>query len=278
MKLAMAKMMSCLFIRGSKGKGMMSALTPKTIKMFKMLEPKTLPMAMPEFFFVAATIDVMSSGKEVAVATTVRPMVLSLMPQLRANICALLETSGNEFASSIQPCNAHNELQYGLAPRQGFLRFLGFRFRRLFQHGERKIGASAEEQNDSFDPVDIDNLVFAHEEIVGHQGDDEGGEEACRDVAADGNAAHVDRPDERTHTEDEQNVHRVASDDVAYGQARTAFGAREHIHNHFRQRSAESHDGQADDERRQFGADAHARCPVDEPVRTQYQGYETENQ
>ena len=46
-----------------------------------------------DFFLVAATMEVMSSGSDVAVATTVRPMVLSLMPQLRARIWTLRDTS-----------------------------------------------------------------------------------------------------------------------------------------------------------------------------------------
>ena len=87
-QLAAKRIISCWFIIGSKGNGVMRALTPSTMKMFMMLEPNTLPMAMPEFFFAAATMDVISSGREVAVATTVSPIVLSLMPQVRARIWA----------------------------------------------------------------------------------------------------------------------------------------------------------------------------------------------
>ena len=81
----------------------MRALTPNTIKMFMILEPNTLPMAMPEFFFKAATMEVISSGKDVAVATTVSPMVPSLIPQLRANTCALRETSSPPIYKPAMP-------------------------------------------------------------------------------------------------------------------------------------------------------------------------------
>ena len=67
-QLAPKRINNCLFIIGSKGNGVMRALIPSTMKMFMMLEPNTLPMAMPEFFFIAATTEVMSSGREVAVA------------------------------------------------------------------------------------------------------------------------------------------------------------------------------------------------------------------
>ncbi len=86
-------MRSCSFIIGSRGKGVMSELMPSTMKMFKIFDPSTLPIAIPGFFFNAATMEVMSSGNEVAPATTVSPMVLSLMPQFLANIWALRETS-----------------------------------------------------------------------------------------------------------------------------------------------------------------------------------------
>ena len=84
--LAAKRIINCLFMMGSNGSGVMMALMPNTIKMLRMLEPKTLPMAIPEFFFKAATIEVISSGREVAVAITVRPMVLSLIPQFLAKI------------------------------------------------------------------------------------------------------------------------------------------------------------------------------------------------
>ena len=62
----------------------MEAAQPRTKKMLKRFEPTTLPMAICGFFFSAATAEVASSGREVPPATSVRPMVDSLTPRLRA--------------------------------------------------------------------------------------------------------------------------------------------------------------------------------------------------
>ena len=64
----------------SKFIGCISALVPRTKKILKMLEPRALPMAMSVFFFKAATIDVTSSGNEVAIAIKVSPIVDSEIP------------------------------------------------------------------------------------------------------------------------------------------------------------------------------------------------------
>lgn len=64
--------------------GVMLALHPSTKKILKRLLPITFPMAISGFFFSAATMDVASSGREVPAATSVRPIMDSLTPRLRA--------------------------------------------------------------------------------------------------------------------------------------------------------------------------------------------------
>ena len=65
-------------------RGVMLALHPNTKKILKRLLPITFPIAISGFFFSAATIEVASSGREVPPATSVRPMIDSLTPRLRA--------------------------------------------------------------------------------------------------------------------------------------------------------------------------------------------------
>jgi len=51
----------------------MQALIPSTRKILKILDPTALPKAISVLFFEAATIEVASSGNEVAKATTKSP-------------------------------------------------------------------------------------------------------------------------------------------------------------------------------------------------------------
>ena len=55
---------------------------PRIRKILKMLDPTTFPIAMSTFFLRTATIEVASSGREVPMETTVRPMTLSERPML----------------------------------------------------------------------------------------------------------------------------------------------------------------------------------------------------
>ena len=64
---------SKLFL-GWKGIGLIIELRPKIQKILKMFEPITLPTAMSVFFLKAATAEVASSGREVPIATIVRPI------------------------------------------------------------------------------------------------------------------------------------------------------------------------------------------------------------
>lgn len=65
---------------------------PKINKILKMLEPTALPRAIPDSCFFAAVIEVTSSGREVPIATMVRPIRVSLKPKLLAIIEALSTT------------------------------------------------------------------------------------------------------------------------------------------------------------------------------------------
>lgn len=53
---------------------------PSTNKMLNMFEPITLPIAISLSPFLAATIEVTSSGRDVPIATIVRPIRLSDIP------------------------------------------------------------------------------------------------------------------------------------------------------------------------------------------------------
>ena len=79
-KIANNKALAPIFIRisGSEsllnGKGRITALTPRIQNVLNMFEPITLPMAMSACFLYAATAEVASSGNEVPMATTVKPI------------------------------------------------------------------------------------------------------------------------------------------------------------------------------------------------------------
>ena len=61
--------------------------------MFDMLEPTTFPTAKSASPFFAATADVTSSGKDVPIATTVRPTNVSLIPTANARLLAQSTTT-----------------------------------------------------------------------------------------------------------------------------------------------------------------------------------------
>lgn len=57
---------------------------PRINNMLKILEPITLPSAIPHSPFVEAIIDVTNSGSDVPIATIVRPIKWSLTPNAEA--------------------------------------------------------------------------------------------------------------------------------------------------------------------------------------------------
>ena len=67
----------------------MVAEIPSTIRMLKMLEPTAFPIAISTSFFLAATIEVTSSGSEVPMDTMVRPTRVWLIPSLIAILLAV---------------------------------------------------------------------------------------------------------------------------------------------------------------------------------------------
>ncbi len=73
---------------------------PKISKMLKVFEPMTLPSASSELFLREAIIEVMSSGREVPIATMVIAITASLTPQARAKFSA---EERNRFPPPISP-------------------------------------------------------------------------------------------------------------------------------------------------------------------------------
>lgn len=67
-----------------KRRGLTVAEHPNTRKILKMLLPITLPSAIAVFPLRAAVTDVASSGREVPIATIVRPITASLTPMAEA--------------------------------------------------------------------------------------------------------------------------------------------------------------------------------------------------
>ena len=65
---------------------------PRMNIILKMHDPTALPNAIPESPFFAATMEVMSSGSEVPIATIVSPTRVSLIPSECAIRLALLTT------------------------------------------------------------------------------------------------------------------------------------------------------------------------------------------
>ena len=69
--------------------GVIVPLTPRIIRMLKMLLPMAFPTAIPALFLKAATTLVANSGKLVPIATIVKPTRLSLIPIRNAMLDAL---------------------------------------------------------------------------------------------------------------------------------------------------------------------------------------------
>lgn len=72
--------------------GVRLEVAPRMNMMLNRQDPTALPNAIPESPFWAATMDVISSGREVPIATIVRPTSVSLMPRERAIRLALSTT------------------------------------------------------------------------------------------------------------------------------------------------------------------------------------------
>ena len=78
-KYAMSKL-----IEKFRDMGAIMDVTPNTHKMLNIFDPTILPTAISMSFFRAATIDVISSGKDVPIATIIADIIKSLIPKLPA--------------------------------------------------------------------------------------------------------------------------------------------------------------------------------------------------
>ena len=76
---------------------------PKINNILNMLEPIALPSASPLSPFLVATIEVTSSGRDVPIATIVRPMKFWLTPKLATMIQALSTTRLPPNITAIRP-------------------------------------------------------------------------------------------------------------------------------------------------------------------------------
>ena len=70
--------------------GAITVETPRIKNILKMFDPTTFPIAMSTFFLRTATMEVASSGREVPMETTVKPITLSERPMASAISTALV--------------------------------------------------------------------------------------------------------------------------------------------------------------------------------------------
>ena len=79
----------------------MVAATPSTIRILKTFDPTTLPTAISNSFFLAATMDVTSSGKDVPTEQMVSPTSVALIPKLVAMVEAESTTQSPPYLIAI---------------------------------------------------------------------------------------------------------------------------------------------------------------------------------
>lgn len=68
--------------------GLIADAIPSTIRMLKILEPIAFPTAISTSFFLAATMEVTSSGRDVPIETIVNPTRFWLIPKSMAILLA----------------------------------------------------------------------------------------------------------------------------------------------------------------------------------------------
>ena len=83
--------------------GLMADAIPSTMSMLKMHEPTAFPSAISTSFFLAATIDVTSSGSDVPIDTMVSPTSVRLIPRSIAMRLALSTTTSPPTAIPTAP-------------------------------------------------------------------------------------------------------------------------------------------------------------------------------
>ena len=83
--------------------GLIADAMPSTIRMLKILEPIALPSAISTSFFLAATIEVTSSGREVPMETMVSPIRVWLIPRSPAILAAASTVTSPPTAMATAP-------------------------------------------------------------------------------------------------------------------------------------------------------------------------------
>ena len=81
--------------------GLIIPVNPRIKNMLKMFDPTTLPTAISFCFFMVATTDVTSSGREVPTDAMVKPIILSSI--LKACAMSIAEFTTNVPPSTIAP-------------------------------------------------------------------------------------------------------------------------------------------------------------------------------
>ena len=90
--------------------GLIADAIPSTIRMLKILEPIAFPTAISTSFFLAATMDVTSSGRDVPIETIVNPTRFWLIPKSMAILLAASTVRSPPNAMAAAPPTIHNRL------------------------------------------------------------------------------------------------------------------------------------------------------------------------
>ena len=83
--------------------GLIAEATPSTISILNILDPIALPSAISTSFFLAATIEVTSSGSDVPIETIVSPISVWLIPRSLAILDAASTVTSPPNAIAIAP-------------------------------------------------------------------------------------------------------------------------------------------------------------------------------
>lgn len=94
-----------ILLRISNGSGCITAVKPSIQNILKILLPTTFPIAISACFLSAATTEVASSGRLVPIATTVNPIIASLIPIFVARSTA---PSTIHFPQRVNPTKPSN--------------------------------------------------------------------------------------------------------------------------------------------------------------------------
>ena len=121
----------------------------------------------------------------------------------------------------------------------------------LFRHLVAAPALADDDHEIGSEQPDEQQAVMAGDHAVGVQRQQEQREaDHHRHFLANELAGHDERDDQRRGTEDEQDVHDIAADDVAQGNVRPVGHRRLHRHRQLRRAGAEGNDRQPDHQRR----------------------------